>query len=40
MPNPDTRPDWIVIGDWAVYRYSQFLFVVAALLFAWWVVRP
>jgi len=33
------RADWVIIGDWLVYRYSQFLAVLGLLLFGWWIVR-
>jgi len=39
MSNNTPHPDWLVIGDWVAYRYSQFVAVLAVLLFGWWVVR-
>ncbi len=32
------RADWVIIGDWLVYRYSQLLVVVAVLLLAYTVL--
>jgi len=39
MTNDTPRPDWVVIADWLVYRYSQFVAVLGFLLFGWWIVR-
>ena len=33
------RPNWVIIGDWLVYRYSQFLAVFAWLLLIYWVLQ-
>jgi len=32
------KSDWVIIGDWLVYRYSQLLVVVAVLLLAYTVL--
>jgi len=35
--NDTPNADWIVIGDWMAYRYSQFVDILGFLLLGWWV---
>jgi len=38
MSNKTPHPDWLVIGDWVAYRYSQFLVVLTVLLLGWYIL--